>query len=63
MASVGLTAFSTLFHLFAMRRGLLVVGDGAGSLVEDLKRMPRVAYEFFAVVPRAILRTNTADPA
>jgi len=62
-ASVSLTAFSTLFHLFAMRRGVLVVGDGSSSLVEDLKRMPRIAFEFFAVLPRAIFRTNQTDAA
>ena len=45
-ASLALTAVSTVFTLFAMRRGVLIVGEGAGSLLADLRRMPRLMLTF-----------------
>jgi hypothetical protein len=45
-ASFALTAVSTVFTLIAMRRGLLIVGEGAGSLLADLRRMPRLMLTF-----------------
>jgi hypothetical protein len=45
-ASLALTAMSTTFTLFAMRRGVLIVGEGAGSLLADLRRMPRLMLTF-----------------
>ncbi len=47
-ASVCFTALSSTFHVFVMRRGLLVVGEGSGSLLGDLKQMPRVVVLFLA---------------
>lgn len=41
-ASVLFTAVSTAFNLFAMRRGVLVIGDGRRSLLADLTSMPRL---------------------
>jgi hypothetical protein len=37
---------STVFTLFAMRRGVLIVGEDAGSLLGDLRRMPRLMLAF-----------------
>ena len=45
-ASVAFTALSTLFNLYAMRRGALVVGSGASSVGEDLRRMPGLIVGF-----------------
>jgi hypothetical protein len=45
-ASVGFTVISTLFNLHAMREGILVVGDGGGSLFADLRSLPRVIFSF-----------------
>lgn len=45
-ASLALTAVSTVFTLFAMRRGILIAGEGAGSLLADLRRMPRLMLTF-----------------
>lgn len=45
-ASVGLTALSTAFNLFAMRRGALVIGEGSRSLRHDLARMPALVAAF-----------------
>lgn len=53
-ASVCFTVISTRFNLFAMRRGALVVGAGAGSVGCDLRRMPRMIGEF--VVAGLLLR-------
>jgi hypothetical protein len=44
--SVAFTILSTLFHLFAMRRGVLVVGADAPPITDDLRRMPRLILEF-----------------
>jgi hypothetical protein len=49
--SLGFTAFSTSFNLFAMRRGILIVGEAdRRSLVGDLRAMPRVVWAFIAVL-------------
>lgn len=45
-ASLGLTAISTAFNLFAMRRGALIVGEGSEPLVRDLVRMPALIAAF-----------------
>lgn len=34
------TIISTTFHLFMMRRGIMIVGPGAHSLSSDLRAMP-----------------------
>ncbi len=55
-ASISLSIFSAVFNLFAMRRGVLIVGDERSSLIDDLRRMPRVVFDFLMVVPRALWR-------
>lgn len=47
IASIGFTLLSTLFNLYAMQRGALVVGAGSGSISSDLRRMPRLLSGFF----------------
>ena len=56
-ASISLSVVSAMFNLFAMRRGVLVVGDEKGSLIDDLRRMPRVVFDFVMAIPRALWRT------
>lgn len=46
--SVIFTVVSTLFNLFAMRRGVLIVGEGRGSLLADLRQIPRLVVLFVA---------------
>jgi hypothetical protein len=53
-ASVVFTALSTLFNLYAMRRGALIVGAGRRSLGEDLLRMPRMLWDFLMLAPRIL---------
>jgi hypothetical protein len=64
IASVIFTALSTLFNVYAMRRGALLVGAGSGSVLDDLKRAPRLIAGFLAEGPMAAyrwLRASTAD--
>jgi hypothetical protein len=56
-ASVGLSVLSTVFTLFTVRRGVMIVGEGSLSFGEDLKRLPRLALDFVLVPPRAVART------
>lgn len=54
--SVCVTAVSTLFNWYAMRRGALL-GSGEGdSLARDLLRMPRIIGDFLAAAPLALWR-------
>ncbi len=45
---------SALFHLHVMRRGAFLTGRRAQTLIEDLRRMPRLATGF-AVLPFVLL--------
>jgi hypothetical protein len=56
LASVILTAFSTLFNFYAMRRGVLIVGSGRNSLGKDLLRLPRLVVDFVTWIPRYVIR-------
>ena len=58
LASVCFTALSTLFNLYAMRRGALIVGQGSHSLAKDLLRLPRLLLDFFLLLPRTVLRLS-----
>ena len=56
MGSVCFTVLSTLFHLYAMRRGAFVVQRGGSSLGEDMRRVPRLLLAFLAAGPVALFR-------
>jgi len=51
ISSITFTVFSTLFNLYAMRRGTMVVGRNAPSIGADLRAMPRVIGGFLAALP------------
>src|SRR5262245_36910127 len=55
-ASISLSIFSALFNLFVMRRGALIVGDERAPLIDDLRRMPRLVFDFVMIIPRALWR-------
>jgi hypothetical protein len=59
LASMILTAFSTLFNFYVMRRGALIVGSGRGSLGTDLLRLPRLAIDFVTWLPRYLIRRSS----
>lgn len=54
--SYAFTILSTLFNLYSMRRGALLVGQGARTLREDLITLPRFILGFLMTGPRLILR-------
>jgi hypothetical protein len=60
-ASVVFTALSTLFNLYAMRRGALIVGTGRNSLRQDLRRMPGLLLEFILLIPRRLMAGPTRE--
>jgi hypothetical protein len=45
-ASVIFTAISTLFELYIMRHGVLVMGQNRKPLADDLKQIPRLLLDF-----------------
>jgi hypothetical protein len=63
VASISLSILSALFNLFAMRRGVLIVGDEKASLTDDLRRMPRVVFDFVMTIPRALWRMRISHRA
>src|SRR5512138_3102625 len=50
LISACFTGISTAFNLFAMREDLLIVGEGAKSLGEDMKAMPRLIGAFLLAI-------------
>jgi hypothetical protein len=54
LASVCFTMVSTLFTLYVMRRGALIVGEDRQSLSHDMRRMPRLVAGFLVAGPLAI---------
>ncbi|MGH9629913.1 MAG: hypothetical protein ACRD7E_16470 [Bryobacteraceae bacterium] len=56
IASVSFTVISTLFNLYAMRRGTLIVGEERKSLGEDLRAMPGLIASFLAYAPVTLWR-------
>lgn len=57
--SYGFTIISTLFNLYSMRRGSLIVGTGARSIWQDIAAFPLLAWGFVMSGPRLILRTSS----
>jgi hypothetical protein len=54
--SVVFTALSTAFNLYAMRRGVLVVGEKSKSLRHDLSQIVPLLLSFVLAGPREIAR-------
>jgi len=54
--SIAFTVFSTLFNLYSMRQGSLIVGKDARSIWHDIASFPRLAWNFLLLGPRMILR-------
>lgn len=55
ITSVGFSVISGLFNLFAMRRGVMIVGDGRRSMLEDFRDLPFVIGAFLIAGPRLAL--------
>lgn len=56
IASILFTVYSTLFNLYSMRRGTLVVGTGAASIWHDLTRFPFLLFGFWTTAARELWR-------
>jgi hypothetical protein len=56
IASVCFTALSTTFNWYAMRKDVLVVGQGGRSLAADFRHLPRILAGFLAAGPVALWR-------
>jgi len=61
ISSVIFTILSTLFHLYAMRRGVLIVGSEGRSMADDFRAMPRIVGGFLAAGPLALWRLANAN--
>jgi hypothetical protein len=53
-ASVTFTVISSVFNLFAMRRGHFIVGEGSRSLLDDLRHVPVLLRDFILAGPRRL---------
>ncbi len=56
IASVIISALSALFNWYAMRRGALLVGGEGGDFGGDMRRMPRLIFNFVAEPVRWTIR-------
>jgi hypothetical protein len=52
LVSLVISAVSSLFNWYAMRRGALLVGGEGGSFRSDLLRLPRLFWAFIVTIPR-----------
>lgn len=53
--SICVSIFSSLFALFIMRRDVMIVGEAESrSLLSDIKKMPRLIFDFVAFIPNEI---------
>jgi hypothetical protein len=60
--SIGFSALTTSFNLFAMRRGALIVGDGGETLAKDMRRVPGLVVAFVRSIIEAASRLFTRRP-
>jgi hypothetical protein len=58
VGSLAMSIVATLFSLYAARRGVMVVGDAAQPLGDDLRKLPALIVEFATAPARAIARAS-----
>jgi hypothetical protein len=56
VVSIAVSVGSLLLNWFLMRKGVLITGDGSGSLGADLRRLPRLLAAFFLAPTVALCR-------
>lgn len=55
LRSISVSIVSALFTLFAMRRGVMIVGESESkTLLSDISKLPVVAFHFIAFIPNEI---------
>ena len=62
IVSLIVSAVSALFNWYAMRRGTLLVGGEGGSFGRDLRRLPRLLFNFLAALPRRLAGRAGVSP-
>jgi hypothetical protein len=61
IVSVSLSLLSALFNWFAMKRGALLVGGEGAHFGSDLKRIPRLLFDFVYTLPlRGLARAKVS---
>jgi hypothetical protein len=63
ISSFVFTILSTLFNVYAMRRGTMVVGKGQGGILDDLKAFPRLCAGFLSAAPLLVWRALRPEDA
>jgi hypothetical protein len=53
------SAVSSLFNWYAMKRGTLLVGAEGRSFGSDLKRLPRLLLSFVALLPQRLMQLKS----
>lgn len=53
LVSIFISGVSAAFTWYAMRRSTLLVGSQGNPFTTDLRRLPRLVYNFLAALPRA----------
>lgn len=61
-ASLAFSVLTTAFNLFAMRRGVLIVGPGQRSFTSDMTQLPALFLSFVTSAPRALRQGRGARP-
>jgi hypothetical protein len=55
LRSISFSIISALFTLFAMRRGIMIVGESESkSLLNDISKLPVIVFHFCAFIPNEI---------
>ena len=63
LASVCFTGMTTVFNWYAMRRGVLLVGEGHGSFWDDLRRVPGILADLLRDAVRFTRRLPLRNPS
>ena len=62
MVSLVVSAISALFNWYAMRRGTLLVGSEGSNIGSDLRRLPRLIFNFLVALPRQFSERSRTKP-
>jgi hypothetical protein len=62
LVSIGVSAISSLFNWYAMRRGALLVGGEGDSFGYDLRRLPGLIFSFIIALPRSLTKRRETLP-
>jgi hypothetical protein len=55
-ASIAVSAISSLFNWYAMKKGTLLVGGEGDSFASDLRRLPKLLLSFIVLLPQRLIQ-------